>query len=86
MTKVSMLKGVSNAVVVHVEGRSFPGIVIQGDTLKNLSMRMTRHLKEIKGLVPGKIYNNAEYVSDSLEELIDFYEKVLRENNMNFPY
>lgn len=37
--KVSVLDDTTNKVVVHVEGREYPGLVLQGDQLQGLIMR-----------------------------------------------
>lgn len=36
--KAEILDNTTNRVVVHIPGRSFPGLVVQGDTLRHLNI------------------------------------------------
>ena len=77
----------SNGAVVHLPGRHFPGIVIQGDTLSNI----TRSLLDIREQV-AKIAGQEEAVDELdgvLEQLysrVALYETALEQHGFELPY
>ncbi len=81
-----LLSDASNAVVARYLGRNFPGLLIQGDTLRII-------LDEIEELKEEAIAGDLEAVqeiSDVLrEKFVEFlthYEKVLEEHGCELPY
>ncbi len=86
MQEFELLSAASNAVVARHPDRSFPGLLIQGDTLRTL-------LDEIEELREETIAGDLEAVkeiSDVLRErfieLLTHYEKVLEEHGRELPY
>jgi len=76
----------SNAVVAKSPGRNFPGMLIQGDTLRSI-------LEEVDELKADAIAENLEGVKDSAEalrerfiELLTYYEDMLNQNGIALPY
>ena len=76
----------TNAAVVRLPGRKFPGIVIQGDSLRAL----LDSANEIADLCRG---SQIPQLEDCISELVSLlmgysqaYEEVLREHNESLPY
>ena len=76
----------SNAIVAKYPGRSFPGMLIQGDTLRSI-------LEELDELKADAIAENLEGVKDSAEalrerfiEMLSYYEDMLVQNGLELPY
>jgi hypothetical protein len=76
----------SNAAVVRVPGRRFPGVVVQGDTLCSLQQRAEYVAERLKS---GHALEAAEVAGDlasSLDALLLHYEVVLGEHGIPLPY
>jgi hypothetical protein len=86
MKEFEIFSDVNNTVVARHTERSFPGILIQGDTLKTFLDDITE-LRE--GAAAGDMESVGE-VSDILQgkfvELLAQYEKVLEEHGQELPY
>ncbi|WP_371876077.1 DUF6959 family protein [Corallococcus exiguus] len=89
--RVEVLSRQSNAAVVRMPGRSFPGVVIQGDSLRILHGLV----KDAQALVPPPSETDADedHASGLLEEaeglLRDYltaYESVLKAHGIPLPY
>jgi hypothetical protein len=80
------LGGVTNAMVVQLPERNFPGIVIQGDSLSNI-LDILEISKEL--VAKGEVTEAIENIEDCLE-LIDgylsVYETVLNAAGIRLPY
>ncbi len=81
-----LLSAASNAVVVRYLGRNFPGVLIQGDTLRTI-------LDEIEELKEEATVGDLEAVKDisnvlqeKFTELLTYYERVLEEHGCELPY
>lgn len=76
----------SNAVVARSPDREFPGVLIQGDTLRVLF----DDLLELAGLLEDGGCDEALEVSQGLAEqvgeLLRHYEKVLKSSGVSLPY
>lgn len=75
-----------NAWVVQVPGRAYPGLVIQGDSLKNLHSltgALREHLARSDHDEADEI---AGEVRDILASYLAAYEKALREHELELPY
>lgn len=76
-----------NAPVLKLPFRKFPGILIQGDTLKNLSVIA----EEIADLCCKKNKNEelkelSIFLSDQLQNFVNIYEKTLKSSGLALPY
>ncbi len=81
---VEVLSQASNRPVIQYPGRKFPGILIQGDTVMNLSVA-AQALKELD--VGSEEYRHElDGLAEQLASLKHHYEEVLRANNMALPY
>ena len=82
---MKLLSNTTNAAVIHADGRRFPGVLIQGDSLKNLQ-NLTKNCQ----------LNLANNINESEEILIEMfeilegylknYETVLKKNDIELPY
>ncbi len=86
MQEFEVLSTASNAVVARHPNRNFPGLLIQGDTLRTL-------LDDIEELRDEAIAGNIEAVKEVADvlqkrfiELLTHYEKVLEEHGRELPY
>jgi len=86
MQEFELLSAASNAVVARHLDRNFPGLLIQGDTLKTF-------LDEIEELNEEVIAGDLEAVKEISNvlrerfiELLTHYENVLEENGRELPY
>ena len=81
MTKqeVEIYSEAVNAAVVRTPGRRFPGVIVQGDTLANLS-----------GLAEAVAAECASEEAKELAGLLDgfreHYERVMSEHGLDLPY
>ena len=83
--KIDMIENVVNCAVVRVEGRLYPGVVIQGDSLFSL-YRSAEKLMQSVNAEDNRDYDTAEFLRDSLMEYLSVYERVLTKNGMELPY
>jgi hypothetical protein len=84
--EVEILSDAVNAAVIKLPGRKFPGIVIQGDSLK-LLLDSTLEASELAH-ESGNL-SIEESLSDLVQLLrgyLDAYEGTLREQNHPLPY
>lgn len=84
--QVACYSDAPNGVIVQTPGRQFPGLVFQGDTLKNLYRKAER---AIAAFDKGDSQETRDYLLDLVEIIHDklvHYEIVLKENSMQLPY
>ena len=74
----------TNAWVVQLPGRQFPGIVLQGDTLKNLH-GLAEEAREAIGPA-SDAWHAADDLVKVLGTLVGVYERTVSENGMDLPY
>ncbi len=83
---VQLLSPATNFAIVHLPGREFPGVVVQGDTLNGL----VRNLKRMAQLLDkGDLEELADELSLITEPLLDalyHYEHVCTERVIHLPY
>lgn len=83
MADAKLLSEPTNGAVVHLPGRAFPGVVIQGDTLDSL----IAELREVS--IEGSETERVRLLADVIERLegLQFrYEAVLEREGMTLPY
>lgn len=84
--KVKMIENFVNCPVVQVEGRSFPGVLIQGDSLFSLYTAAEKLLSLADTNGKNYDYDAAEFLRDSLKGYLSVYEEVLAKKGMALPY
>ena len=83
MSEAKLLSDPTNGAVVHLPGRAFPGVVIQGDTLDTLIAELREVLTE-EGAT-----DRDELLADVIERLENVqarYEAVLMHEGIALPY
>lgn len=81
--QAKLLAREGNLAVVHLSGRHFPGLMMQGDTFHNLleQVRMVRDAKD-----PEERQAELEYAIKEMEEALGFYARTLKALNLELPY
>ncbi|MEN3749630.1 hypothetical protein TPR58_20825 [Sphingomonas sp. HF-S3] len=81
---VEIYSDASNAAVIRHPGRQFPGMLIQGDTLHNLSRMAAAALA---GAVPDTDHwYDLQELADDLRVRTEFYIQVMREHGLELPF
>jgi hypothetical protein len=83
--EIEMLSETSNCPVVRTPERKFPGIILQGDSLKSL----LDAAKEIHGLCPkddDELCAAAVALKDRLADFVASYEQAMQANGLELPY
>lgn len=85
MSSVSLKGAMGNYYLAHVEGRQFPGLLIQGDSLK-----------EIEGLVVSLVDSDGsdveehkflmQEVLETIKGLTESYELMMNKAGLKLPY
>lgn len=76
----------SNLVVAQVEGRSFPGVLLQGDTLKIIWDEINELLEELESQDIESAQEISIGLRDRFYEILTHYEKVLAKESLPLPY
>ena len=82
---VEVLSTNPHAPVLQRSGRSFPGLLIQGDSLKELA-RQARSIMDMVLTDPYDAIDEAEYMTSKLEHLVSEYEQALATHEIDLPY
>lgn len=86
MSDIELLDSASNAVVARHTGREYPGVLIQGDTLRII----LDDINELREELSAQELESAKDIADSLDEkittLLTHYENVLAQHNLSLPY
>lgn len=85
--EIEMLSETTNCPVISVPGRKFPGLVLQGDSLKNL----LSHAQEIEELSKSakaqeELAGAIIALKTKLEGYVKAYETAMRTHNRSLPY
>jgi hypothetical protein len=83
---VKMLSDASNYVVLHTPGREYPGLVLQGDSLRRLARLAEQVYALARQSGNATLQEEAEDLRDELKDRALFYEKVLDEHGLALPY
>ena len=76
----------SNYGIVRMPGRSFPGCVIQGDSLAILLRTVMRVLDRVSRVGDEELVDDVGDVVESLQDRLRHYESVLSEHSIQLPY
>ena len=78
---------VSNGAVVHLPGRQFPGVVIQGDTLANITRQAMDIRQQVaKAIGQGETVDELDGVLEKLYAFVALYEMALEQHGFDLPY
>jgi hypothetical protein len=75
-----------NSCIVKMPERSFPGVVIQGDSLSILYSSALRLVQELEGKVEEEVFLGALELAESLEGHLDNYMSTLNHHNIELPF
>ncbi len=81
-----LLDDTVNAVVVQFSQRSYPGVLIQGDTLKIILDDVIDLRAELENGSSDEAKEIAEAIHERISELLRHYEMVLGRNSIALPY
>ncbi len=84
--QVEVFSQASNAAIVRMPGRHFPGVVVQGDTLNNLCQLVETIRKEIARGDLVEATDVANEVLGQLDGLRSHYVETLRSRKMGLPF
>lgn len=86
MIEVECYSDAVNAMILRTPGRSFPGMVIQGDSLRVLLRAAERGIESFDA---GNFEEGRDYLLEIAEDLKDrlvHYEEVLKADGFDLPY
>lgn len=82
---VKLLSKPINYAVVQLPGRSYPGVVIQGDSLRTLVLR----LQEVRRTLDGNQTEDASVelddICEQLTEVMGHYEMICQQQDIELP-
>lgn len=83
---VEIYSDATNAAIVRVQGRKFPGVVIQGDTLNEL-VKVAQHISySTSSTGEEELELDAKELAEQLTQLLEHYKLVLAEHNIELPF
>jgi hypothetical protein len=85
-TEVTLLSRPINYAVVQLPGRKFPGVVVQGDTLHSLILRVNALSRLLKSGENDEAAAGLEDIGNDLAEAMTHYEKVCADRGIALPY
>ena len=84
--EVASLSTAVNAAVIRLPGRKFPGVVIQGDSLKIL-VDLVAKIDRLSGRSDNpELQGTTSELRQTLDRYIRVYEETLRANGEPLPY
>lgn len=85
-TSALILSHVSNSAIVHLPGRKFPAVAIQGDSLSIMLGQAKFFAKEFLKEKNEELYFEALDLALKLQAHLTHYEDVLEKRGMTIPY
>jgi hypothetical protein len=76
ITEVEIFTDQGNGAVLRLPKRKFPGLVIQGDTLRNLA-QIAERVHQLSTTGNEELQGEAELLAQLLKDLYQWYESVL---------
>ena len=81
---VEVYSDATNAAVIRYPERRFPGMLVQGDSLHNLSSLAAAALA---GAEPDSDHwHDLKELADQLQWRVDLYSQVMHENGLELPF
>jgi hypothetical protein len=84
--EMMVLSDAINSPVIHFPGRQFPGVLLQGDSLRvmaGLAAEVSRQLS-VGDLEEARLV--AEDLAEQLGSRVKLYEDVMRAHGLSLPY
>lgn len=76
----------NNIIVAQHTERNYPGILLQGDTLKIIYDELIEITDNAKKLQQQDVIEGLEYLIEKFTDYLVEYEKVLEEKKIKLPY
>jgi uncharacterized protein DUF6959 len=83
---VEVFSDAVNRWILRTPGRNFPGVVIQGDTLRNLYRNAERVQALAQNHSDEDLLGEVDDLCSTLKEMLMHYEQVLKAHAMELPY
>jgi hypothetical protein len=83
---VELLSRPINFAIVQLPERSFPGVVVQGDTLNGLVNQLTKMGMLLTSKQLGELSDEIEDMREQLGEALAHYESVCAARGIELPY
>ena len=84
--KLKMHDHISNSVIVHMPGRRFPAVAIQGDTLSTMLSAAKYFMDKSREYGDEDMYYEALELAERLQGHLAQYETVLEKEGFEKPY
>ncbi len=81
-----VLSSASNAVVARHPGRAYPGVLIQGDSLRIILSDIDEIIEEVRTGNPRSAEECAGSLREKIADLLCHYERALDQHGVNLPY
>jgi predicted RNase H-like HicB family nuclease len=85
-TEVKLLSRPVNFAVVQLPGRKFPGVVVQGDTLRSLVKRVDELMQLLGSGEVDELSAGLRDIKEQLTEAMTHYEVVCADRGIGLPY
>ena len=72
--------------IVRMPSQSFPGIVLQGETLSSLLRLAKLTYEKLPDTAGAELMDTARELMESIQKLISHYEATLGKHNIPLPY
>jgi predicted RNase H-like HicB family nuclease len=82
----SILASVPNSGIVQMPGRTFPGIVLQGDSLSKMFDDLVGALQQARERQDEDTFYALLNCAERIQELLSAYEEALEQRQLERPY
>ena len=84
--EIKLYDHVSNSGIVHMPGRRFPAVAIQGDSLSNMLTTALELMEKGKNYQDEDLYYGSLELAERLRDHLAHYEEVLEKEGFEKPY
>jgi hypothetical protein len=75
-----------NRGIVKMPSQSFPGLVLQGETLASLLALAKRAYEKSQATTDTELIDTSHQLMEDIQKLVAHYESTLNRNNIPLPY
>jgi len=83
---VEIFSDATNSAVMKHPGRHFPGVLVQGDTLRSLCVAADAACKASRGRIDDEAYAGLNELRNHLWDFLNHYKSVLDAHKMSLPF
>ena len=76
----------TNNAVLQIPGRRYPGVLVQGDSLRSIFLAADSIWKLAGKQTDKDLLDEALTLRETLAEIVNYYEQALSENQIPLPY